>query len=251
MLVVAARILNESELLPVFLENYSFADYIILADGGSTDNSKKIAKSFKKAEVFWYDFPVKVPGKNGGWRNPEGQHVKFALEHAESFNPDWIWFTEIDAIPNLNFQRDIRFILQQADFSEHDLVNSWLCYVAPGSKEHYPSTMLGVGYTAWKSNKWTVTNIDDPFEGQGSLQISGDKPLDLGKEYSRIHLTFESEELVTKKSRFYSEVHDWNLGHPDSRCGPREALPEWATWLDPRNKCCGFGGYKHLGCNNE
>lgn len=230
-IVVGTRCLNEQELLPVFLSNYPFADAIVIADGGSTDRSKDIATADQR--VIWSDFKDRVQGKNGGWRNPEGRHMNFLIDACESLNPDWLWITEVDAIPNLNLQRDAISILSEMDARKEGLLSTWLCYVSPGSKEHYPDLMQGPGFTAWKPGAGRAEdNID--YEGQGNLHINTTVSYNLSQEFSRIHLTFESEELIARKSVFYQDVHGWSLAHPDVRCGPRAPLPEWAKWHDPR-----------------
>lgn len=232
--VIGTRCLNEESLLPVFLANFDFpyTDVtIVIADGGSIDRSKEIALSDPR--VTWYDFPERVPGKNGGWRNPEGKHMNFLIDKCEALKPDWLWITETDAIPNLNLQKAVPDILAEMEARKEGLLQTWLCYVAPGSKEHYPNLMQGPGYTAWKPGAGRANDKLD-FEGQGDLHVLSSVSNALSKEFSRIHLTWETEELIERKTAFYKEVHGLDTGHPDTRCGPREALPEWAKWRDPR-----------------
>lgn len=237
--VVGMRALNEELLLPVALANYDFATFIVITDGGSTDRTKEIALADER--VIWHDFKERVPGVNGGWRNPEGKHMQFLIEKCEELEPDWLWITEVDAFPNLNLQRTATAILSQLDYDGIKLLQTYLMYIAPDGQSHYPRTMQGPGYTAWKPGLATVDASAD-FDGQGRLFIAEQGKFDTHKIASRIHLTWETEEAIAAKDKFYQQVHGWCFNHPDATWGPREALPEWAIWNDPR-ELGGLAGY--------
>jgi hypothetical protein len=237
-IVVGMRCLNEEDQLPVALANYPFADAIVIADGGSTDRSKEIALADPR--VVWRDFPVRVPGKNQGWRNPEGSHMQFLINQCEALSPDWVWLTEVDVFPALNLQREARSVLTRLNEEQCHLLTTWLLYIAPDGFSHYPATMLGPGSTAWHPGMATVNSNAD-FEGQGEMDIHAGTPRSLSKDFGRIHLTWETEELIQRKQAFYRDVHGWDIKHPDINYA-REPLPEWAVWNDPRN-ASGLGGY--------
>ena len=244
-IIVGVRALNEAELFPVFLSNIPFADVLVVADGGSTDRTKAIALTDPR--VIWHDFTDRVPGKNGGWRNPEGAHVRFLLDRMEELchePEDWLWMTEVDAFPNLNLQREARTLLERCNVDGVPLFMTWLCYVAPDGVSHYPRTMQGPGYTAWHRGAATVDAGAD-FDGQGNLYVEQRNAFSADQTLSRIHLTWETEELIARKIAWYREVHSWDhLKHPDVDWAPRKPLPDWAVWNDPRNEK-GMSGYGH------
>jgi len=222
MLSVGVRCLNEEELLPIFLANHQFADEIVVVDGGSTDRSEEIAR--RDPKVRWIEFPLRVPGKRGGWRNPEGKHVNKVIA---SCRGDWLWVTEMDAIPSEALQRDIRQII--ADCSE-PAIGTYLYYIAPwrGSYEHYPELIRGVGLTCWRRELelWADPTQDfDPI-----IRYDPGRPiLALQPPYARVHLSWRTEEVLQAKWAFYRQVHGLDQPHPDEQFR-REPLPEWLTW---------------------
>lgn len=227
-IVVGTRCLNESSFIPLFLANHPFASRIVICDGGSDDNSKELA--LQDPRVEWVEFTERVPGVHGGWRNPEGAHVNALLDAMEAHQPDWVWLTEMDAIPNRALQEALPAVLN----TDQSLMSSYLCYLAPDGRSHYPQLMLGPGYTCWRPGLGRATNLTDPFEGQGALHVSGGPGLELQPPLVRIHFTFYSEAHVHAKAAWYRLVHGIDQPHPDERCGPREPLPDWAVWKDPQ-----------------
>lgn len=229
--MVGTRCLNDAQFVPLFLANHPFADKIVICDGGSDDASVGLALRDPRVEVV--HFPVKVVGKHGGWRNPEGEHVNATLDAIEAHNPDWVWLTEMDAIPNRAFQERAQALFDNALEQGTDLVSTYLLYVGPDGRSHYPELMLGPGYTAWRKGLGRATNLSDPFEGQGALHIAAGSPLNLDPPLARIHFTFYTEAHIAAKAAWYRQVHGLDQPHPDERCGPREPLPDWAVWRDP------------------
>ena len=87
-IIVCIRTFNEEENIEKCCQAYPFADKILIADGGSTDGTVKIAKSFPNVKVRTYDVKVKCGG--GIWRNPDGPHINFLLEWADEEKTDLI-----------------------------------------------------------------------------------------------------------------------------------------------------------------
>jgi len=224
---VAVRSLNEKELLSVFIENHQFADEIIVVDGGSTDGSRELvrgAPAISGVPVHLVDFTERVPGRKGGWRNPEGRHVNFALDQCKG---EWIWLTEMDAIPSLALQKEVRGVLERGHINA---VGSYLYYIAPRKEgegyEHYPELIKGRGLTCWHRSLNLRADPDKDFEPT----IKFEHPwYCFSPPAARVHLSWRSEEVLRAKWKFYREVHGLNQEHPDKKWD-REPLPEWLEW---------------------
>ena len=59
-IVVAARCFNNEKHIERFLHGYSFADRIVVSDGGSTDNSIQLLKSNEKVELHHFEELITV-----------------------------------------------------------------------------------------------------------------------------------------------------------------------------------------------
>jgi len=219
---VGVRCLNEEELLPLFLANHQFADEIIICDGGSSDRSQEIATADPK--VRWVDFPMRISGLQGGWRNPEGQHVNATLQAMQG---QWLWLTEMDAIPTLELQQDIVDAVRCAGYLA---VASSLYYIAPHRQgrgyEHYPALLKGPGMTCWHRS---LNLRADPHSDFSPIIRYEGRWLVLQPPLARVHLSWRTEEVLRRKWHFYEEVHDLKQKHPDEQWY-RVPLPPNITW---------------------
>uniref|UniRef100_A0A6M3XL42 Putative glycosyltransferase n=1 Tax=viral metagenome TaxID=1070528 RepID=A0A6M3XL42_9ZZZZ len=226
---VAARCLNEEELIETFIKNHGFADEIIISDGGSTDRTRDIVDVLHNSyPVRLVSFSERVPGVRGGWRNPEGKHVNFTIDQCKG---DWIWLTEIDAIPSLELQKSIRNIVKNSD---KKAVGSRLYYIAPRAKgsayEHYPALLQGYGLTCWHKSLGLRADPTRDFDPV----IKFEQPQEiLEPPMARVHLSWWTEERLQAKRKFYMEVHGLEptggKDHPDKKRS-REKLPEGIEW---------------------
>lgn len=226
---VTVRCLNEKELLPIFIRNHQFADEIIICDGGSTDGSRELvrgASALGDTEVRLEDFSEKVQGISGGWRNPEGRHVNFAIDQCRG---EWIWLTEMDAIPTNQLQGEVRGIIKGGCLPA---IGTVLYYLAPRKMghpyEHYPVLIAGHGLTCWHRS----LNVRAVEEYDFTPHVPFEKPMELLESpLARVHLSWVSEEVVQRKIKFYKEVHDLSsYDHPDKLWGERVLLPDNVRW---------------------
>jgi glycosyltransferase involved in cell wall biosynthesis len=111
-ITVCIRARNEEKIIARCMKAYSWADTILVADGGSTDNTKGIAAMFPNVEIR--DFTERVYGENDIWRNPEGRHLNFLYDWAREIGSDWIITDECDSLPTHAFQLEARNIFQKA-----------------------------------------------------------------------------------------------------------------------------------------
>lgn len=91
------RTYNEEKNLPKCLDSLlSFCDEIVISDGGSTDGTRDIVRSYKEAgwTIKWLDFP-------GGsisdkvFFNHAGAQFNFGLDHC---NGDWVITCDVDSM---------------------------------------------------------------------------------------------------------------------------------------------------------
>ena len=81
-IIVTARTLNEEKRIERFVMSYQWTDKILVADGGSTDNTVTRCQGLPNTEVR--EFLDRVPSDDGAvWRNPHGKHINFLIDWAE------------------------------------------------------------------------------------------------------------------------------------------------------------------------
>ena len=107
MIVATARTRNNGNIISRFCEAYQgVADLILLADGGSTDDTVAVAESFANVEVLHFNEQMDV---KGGYRiNPQGRHVNFLINAAIERGADWITFDDSDCVPNFLLRTDAK-----------------------------------------------------------------------------------------------------------------------------------------------
>lgn len=110
-LAALVRSFNEEANIEIFCKSYAeFCDVILVADGGSTDNTVSIAQSMPKTIVR--NYPIKVECANGIWRNPDGPHLNFLYEWAEEEGADWVVSQDCDQRPNKYLKQQARSIME-------------------------------------------------------------------------------------------------------------------------------------------
>lgn len=218
-----------------FLLNWEkCCDEIIIVNGGKgSDRSKEIMIGHPL--VRWVDFNVSVPGINGGERNPEGQHINVCLDECK--DADWIVLTEADAWPNIPLQTIFKDLIYYIDNEGYDALFTWLYYLGPKRKDryHYPELLAGTGMTAWKNS--LHIRADDTSRFEPALDVSSCKNIyhldgESWKEafFYRLHMTYDTEELIQRKNQFYKNVHGLDFPHPDIRFDKKEIIPDSCIW---------------------
>ena len=113
-IIAIVRTRDESRNIERFCMNYQWVDQILVADGGSLDNTIEIAESMPKTQVR--KFEDKTQMENDIWRNPEGPHLNFLRDWAESEGADWILSDDCDCFPNYHLKQDTRELLENTGF---------------------------------------------------------------------------------------------------------------------------------------
>ena len=113
-IVIICRTRDEEHNIDRFIKSYWWADQILIADGGSEDNTIAIAQTYPNVCVR--KFTERIPMDNKYWRNPQGDHINFLNDWAKEERADWIILDDCDCVPNKNLQEEGREILAECEF---------------------------------------------------------------------------------------------------------------------------------------
>ena len=222
-IVVAARCYNEIHNVERFLKGYSFADEIVISDGGSTDGSIEALQGRDKVTLL--HFGERIEWKGGYW-NPDAPHMNFVLDHAKSLKPDWLIFDDFDCVPNANLREQARFLLENN--LSYPQVNVFRLYLW-GDYQYFPAmnNYFNPDYTSLWAWRPDVLNIyADPSQLHGTiLGVSGNN-LKVETPLCLLHKSWRSETVQFKMDR-YSAV-GIAMTHPLQSSGELLPLPEWA-----------------------
>lgn len=236
-IVVAVRTRNEERNIANFCQGYGFADLILVADGGSEDNTVEIAQGFPNVAVR--NFPVKL-FRAGTWINPEVEHYNFLFDRALSENPDWIITDDCDCRPNKLLRENARTFLETTEFS---LAFTCRLYIwardnlrdREGARYFPAMTRLG-RHGAWEPRIWAFKrdipirpNENDPWEHFRGWAIPDIPRLDILPPYCLLHFSWPDEAEVRRKQEFGQQT-GWtaNMLHPLFFGGPLKDCPDWA-----------------------
>lgn len=226
-IIAATKTLNEERNIANFCRGYDWADVILVADGGSIDQTAKIASHFPNVHIRDFEHRIDMPGTPEGFMNPEPKHINFLVDWAVEEHADWIVLDGADCWPNPRLKREARQLFEETD---RDAVHLHRLYIW-GTDEYFPK-YNGGGYAlwAWRPDRLDIRceeNSDTCFDSQ-MVGIDLLRALILYPPFCLLHYFAPDEGAVQMKSRRYGA---W--GHPqvhplDSIYAPPEPLPEWA-----------------------
>jgi len=229
--IVIVRTREEEKNIERFCMNYQWADQILVADGGSRDDTVKTAKNMPK--TFVKSFHVRKQMENGLWRNPEADHLNFLVYWAERCGADWIILDDCDCFPNHKLKQNARTLLETTQF---DFVYAVRLYLWKGNT-HFPDMAKpGKKHDKWEASLWAWrANLGLRFEDTDMAYTWEPKVdesflrLDLMPPYCLLHTSWQDEDILRKKLNFYHKSGQIpNIKYPLDYAGHIEDLPDWA-----------------------
>jgi glycosyltransferase involved in cell wall biosynthesis len=221
-IIVTVRTLNEQLNIERFCQSYTWVDEIIVADGGSTDDTLSIVRKFDNTKL--YHFTEKIYSKDV-WSNPRGKHINFLFERAKFHEADWIIFDDCDCVPTVDLQECARKILSKSD---KEMVFAYRMYIY--GQDHYAPELNipGQSLWAWRSNVNVRAKEDNPL--WFDMAIPDASVHKLFAPFSLLHYCWQSEEEIKRKNEFY--LNTGELPYPMNPLAQYEfvPLPEWAKW---------------------
>lgn len=222
-IVVAVRCYNEEKNIPRFIKGYSFADNIVVSDGGSTDNSVDMLRQFPNVHLVHFNQGETV---NGQFWNTDAPHMNFVLDEAKKLDPDWLIFDDMDDIPNFHLRKDARVLLERCNQSQ---VNAFRLYMW-GDDMFFPhmNREFHKDYTSlWG---WKPKEIDihaDPGIRHGTIVGTTDNHCTIDVPYCLLHKSWNPETIEAKIARY--NALGLPMNHPLEFAGPPTKLPGWAV----------------------
>lgn len=222
-IVVVTRCLNGQEYIDRFVRGYEWADEIIVSDGGSTDDSLEMFKTFPdKVSVVNYENVTFI----GGYKwNPDNYHIQHAIDEGLKRDPDWIILDDLDDVPNKILRMFAREILEHADKPQ---VNAFRLYLW-GEKRYFPA-MNGnfnpafKSLWAWKPKELTIET--DKSVAHGTLSGVLDDYAEIDIPLCLLHKSWHPRTIGEKIKRY--NAIGLPMMHPRKFAGKPECLPEWA-----------------------
>ena len=220
-IIVCVRSLNEERNVKRFIESYSWADKILIADGGSEDNTVNIAKKYPRASVRTFDKKINI---NGQTVNPRGAHINWLLDWAWTEHADWMIFDDMDCIPTKVLQEHGRELLES---SRHEMVFAYRIFVL-GDDRYFPD-MNKAGQSLWAWNQGVYIRADESNPLTFTMSIPNCIRMSILPPLALLHYFYPDEETFQRKKSQYmatGEVPEYY--DPISQFGKIESLPEWA-----------------------
>jgi len=226
-ILATVRTRNEERNIERFVMSYQWTDGILVADGGSEDNTVQITKHLPKTKLRHFKEKKKMQG--GLWRNPEAEHINFLIDWAIDEGADWVIFDDCDCFPNYLLKDDA---LEMFYSTNKKYIFAVRLYLYLG-KEHFPKLAKPGG--DWEPSLW-AWNVSTKlrFENTGMAFKTNPYPplgqrLNLLPPYCLLHDAWPTPEVCDKKMNFYRNSGQIpGIQHPTNFGGPLKPLPEWA-----------------------
>lgn len=221
-IMAATRTRNEAANIDRFCQSYHWADKVLIADGGSIDDTVKRARQYKNTSVRVFD---EVVHRGNTWRNPQGRHLNFMIDWAKEEGADWVILDDADCVPTVDLQQSLRGIMES---SPQPVIMLYRIYIW-GNDQYFPEmNHAGQSLYAWRTSMpiraWEGDPLAHRMEGW-----SGEDEKRLMPPLSCLHYFFPDEATVARKKAFREGIGKVRFEpHPLKSFGPLSALPDWA-----------------------
>lgn len=225
-IVVAVRCYNEEHHIDRFMQGYSFADHIVVSDGGSTDDSVSILKGYQSDKLTLLHYTHKETVQGETW-NEDAGHMNFVLDAAKELEPNWLIFDDMDCVPNRFLRDNARSILEKADSPQ---VNAFRLYLWGDTGKYFPkmNDNFNLLYTSlWAWNPEKVNIRADVNLRHGTLFGLHPEPYRLRPPAVLLHKSWYPN-TIRAKVRRYNKL-GLPMQHPFEFAGELADLPEYAV----------------------
>lgn len=230
-IVVAARCRNDKKHIERFLHGYSFADAIVISDGGSTDGSVELLKGNKKVVLHHFEEQVTVGDVTF---NEDAPHMNFVIEKAKELDPDWLLFDDIDDIPNYLLRQNARYLFNEVIAEPQ--VNAYRLYMwgidqwFPKMNENFHPDYHSLW--GWKPRELDICADGEIIEGKKnhvSLVGMSNIYAKLAPPYCLLHFSWDEESVIEKQKRYDAMGIPFQHPFDMSIAGKPQPIPEWAV----------------------
>lgn len=228
------RTYNEEKWLPRTLPlMLTFCDEVVIADGGSTDQTKAIAIEYtaRGENVIWVDASDTIISTDPHL-NHAGRQLNAGLAHCKG---DWVYTQDVDLIPCVRFQKHIRGTLEDTDCDAFLMYGVHLV----GDENHYAGEFsLGPGVVQLFRNKEGVCFPDQPEHAHliADFKWSGLGILQAGQfHYGYVDRDWELEKIALRSRALVNDAAYTHLVN-----NPPQHKPKLVLWnaCDPDCDTC-------------
>lgn len=234
-IIAIVRTRNEEENIERFCRSYiesGLADQVLVADGGSDDDTVALARNLPNVMVDEYS--GQVFGDGNAWRNPHGGHINFLIDWASAEGADWIIFDDCDSVPNQLLKQQGRRFLEESNCGYAVAVRVYFW----GPHRWFPGLSLDkaanwmAGLWAWRSNKGFRADEADPwkhrFNRSFPLGVIDNDVLEILPPTALLHRPWPTEDKAEAKRAFYRATGQHpKMQHPAQFGGRTVKRPEW------------------------
>jgi glycosyltransferase involved in cell wall biosynthesis len=198
---ILVRTRNEHRNIERFCRGYEWADNILVADGGSTDDTIELASKFPNVKVR--NYPVRVYGDNNLWRNPEGRHINFLIEWGRDLGSDWMVLDDCDSFPTNDLRTAGRSVFEQADASGMYGILAFHLYLY-GSDQWFLNSIRPDGRFIWAWRTHTNLHAQPQHDWGIVLNNVPKNNLELDPPKCLLHDFCPTPEITQEKVDFYN-----------------------------------------------
>lgn len=224
-IVVAVRCFNEELNIKPFIERYSFADQIIISDGGSTDNSAYVLHDYESDNVKIVYFQEREVVGDQVW-NPDHSHINFVLDEAKKLDPDFLIFDDMDCHPNKHLFENARQIIESSNAIQ---INVFRIYMW-GLRMYFPAmnNNFDPAYTSlWGWNPRELDIRADPNVRHGTIVGTIPNPFRIELPNCLLHYSWNPYTVQYKVDRY--NALGLPMQHPLYFAGEPKPIEDWMT----------------------